>query len=226
MFLKDKEMRIGMAEQRIYSILGDSLSTFEGYTPAGYDFYDRFTGSETGIKSVEDTWWMQVILAEGGTLGYNNSISGSTVAGDVSLSGTSAARLKSLAINGIPDVIFLYMGGNDWAYSVLPEEFEDAYRRTIASLIRLYPDAEIYCATLMRGKEIDDPRLNFFNIDGCVSPRIYSRIIRDCAEKAGVKVVDLERYGTEYATIDGIHPNKEGMKTIAEHWIKELSRSR
>lgn len=212
-----------MAEKKIYSILGDSISTFEGYTPAGYDFYDRYTGRTAGITSVEDTWWMQVLGAVDGTLGYNNSISGSTVAGGISLSGTSEVRLRSLGVNGVPDVIFIYMGGNDWAYSVLPEEFEDAYRRMIAGLMCLYPDAEICCATLVRGKEADDPEESFFNLDSCISPRIYSRIIRECAAKAQVKLIDLEKYDTEYATIDGIHPNAEGMRTIADLWIRELS---
>ena len=211
-----------MSDKKIYSILGDSISTYGGYTPLAYDFYDRYTGAEAGLRSVEDTWWMQVIRASGGTLGYNNSISGSTVAGDVSLSGTSEKRLRSLASNGDPDVIFLFMGGNDWAYSVLPNEFEDAYRRMLNRLLMLYPDAEIYCATLLRGKDVEDPSMRFFNLDACISPRIYSRIIRDCAMKAGVSLIDLEKYQIEYSTIDGVHPNLEGMKTIAELWIREL----
>jgi hypothetical protein len=124
-----------MSDKKIYSILGDSISTYGGYTPLAYDFYDRYTGAEAGLRSVEDTWWMQVIRAADGILGYNNSISGSTVTGDVSLSGTSETRLRSLADNGTPDVILLYMGGNDWAYSVLPEEFEDAYLRYASSKV-------------------------------------------------------------------------------------------
>lgn len=211
-----------MSDKKIYSILGDSISTYAGYTPLAYDFYDRYTNAEAGIRSVDDTWWMQVIRAAEGTLGYNNSISGSTVTGDVSLSGTSEQRLRSLAMNGIPDVILLYMGGNDWAYSVLPEEFEDAYRRMLNRLLLLYPDSEIYCATLMRGKDAEDPSMRFFNTDACISPRIYSGIIRQCAQKAGVKVADLEKYQTEYSTMDGVHPDVKGMKTIAELWIKEL----
>ena len=211
-----------MSDKKIYSILGDSISTYAGYTPLAYDFYDRYTSAEAGIRSVEDTWWMQVVRAADGILGYNNSISGSTVTGDVSLSGTSENRLRSLADNGTPDVILLYMGGNDWAYSVLPEEFEDAYRKMLNRLLLLYPDTEICCATLMRGMDAEDPSMRFFNTDACISPRIYSGIIRQCALKAGVTVVDLEKYQTEYSTMDGVHPDVKGMKTIAELWIKEL----
>lgn len=207
---------------KVISILGDSISSFEGYSPRGFEFYDSYTRAEAGIQSVEDTWWMQVIRHKNGRLGYNNSISGSTVSGDIALSATSMTRLQSLAINGTPDVIFLYIGSNDWAYSVLPNEFEDAYQRMLLSLKNLYPQAEIYGATLLRGKDAPDPSMRFFNIDACISPKIYSRIIRKCIEKAGLKLVDLEKYGQEYASIDGIHPNVKGMKQIADLWKCEL----
>ena len=211
--------------ERTISILGDSISTYEGFTPMGYDFYDRYTRREAGISSVEDTWWMQVIRAMGGRLGYNHSISGSTVSGNISLSGTSGIRQQALAINGSPDVILLYMGSNDWAYSVLPEEFEQAYASMLTSLKKLYPFAKIYAATLLRGKDVEDPQMRFFNIDRCVSPRVYSRIIRKCIEKCDVELVDLEKYQEEYASIDGVHPNADGMKTIAQLWKKELGLS-
>ena len=50
---KERKLRI--------SILGDSISTFAGYTPKDSVFYDSYVQWETGVKTVEDTWWMQVI---------------------------------------------------------------------------------------------------------------------------------------------------------------------
>ena len=44
-------------EKRRISILGDSISTFAGYTPEEAVFYDSYVQWETGVKSVEDTWW-------------------------------------------------------------------------------------------------------------------------------------------------------------------------
>lgn len=52
---KERKLRI--------SILGDSISTFAGYTPKDSVFYDSYVQWETGVKTVEDTWWMQVIRA-------------------------------------------------------------------------------------------------------------------------------------------------------------------
>ena len=49
-----------------FSVLGDSISTFQGYCPVGAEHYAPDTGAATGVYTVEDTWWMQVIRAQGG----------------------------------------------------------------------------------------------------------------------------------------------------------------
>lgn len=211
-----------MERGKKFSVLGDSISTFAGYTPEMYDFYDYYVQKEAGMTSVEDTWWMQVIRYAKGELGYNNSISGSMVSANISISATAKNRQISLGSNGTPDVILFYMGTNDWAFSVLPQEFEHAYDRTLRALKDLYPNAEICCATILRGMDAEDPEYRFMNVDSCISPRIYSRIIRKCVEKAELTLIDLEKYNIEYKTIDGIHPNRLGMKTIADLWIKEM----
>ena len=52
---------------------------------------------------------------------------------------------------------------------------------------------------------------------------MYKRQIRDCVQKAEVHLADLEKYQEEYETVDGVHPNKEGMKMLAGLWMKELA---
>ena len=112
-------------EKRRISILGDSISTFAGYTPEEAVFYDSYVQWETGVKSVEDTWWMQVIKALDGELGTNHSLAGSMVSGNLSTSAMSYERIEKLGTNGIPDIILISAGCNDWGFCVLPEEFED-----------------------------------------------------------------------------------------------------
>ena len=209
-------------EKKIFSILGDSISTFAGYTPAEAVFYDIWTKKEAGIFQPEDTWWMQVIDGRGGTLGINNSYAGSLVSGHMATSGTSPKRLHALDGKGTPDVILIAMGMNDWAFSVLPEEFQFEYQKMLKDIKGLYPKSEIWCATLLRGYMDDTHEDLFFNADGCISQKIYSDIIRQVAEEAEVHVADLGKYGVEYETIDGVHPNKTGMKTLAELWLKEM----
>lgn len=86
-------------EKRRISILGDSISTFAGYTPEEAVFYDSYVQWETGVKSVEDTWWMQVIKALDGELGTNHSLAGSMVSGNLSTSAMSYERIEKLGTN-------------------------------------------------------------------------------------------------------------------------------
>lgn len=210
-----------MAKKK-YSILGDSISTFEGYTPAVAVFFDRIMVGETGIADVKDTWWMQVIEAMDGELGYNNSMAGCLVAGDIASSGTNPARIRSLACQGSPDVILIMMGCNDWAFGVHPKEFEEGYRLMVQRIRQEYPQAEIWCSTLPEGREVDPIQQFFYNIDGRISGKVYSDVIRRIADQEGCSLADLAAC-PPYDTIDGVHPNRQGMKMLADYWIAALS---
>lgn len=157
-------------EKRRISILGDSISTFAGYTPEEAVFYDSYVQWETGVKSVEDTWWMQVIKALDGELGTNHSLVGSMVSGNLSTSAMSYERIEKLGTNGIPDIILISAGCNDWGFCVLPEEFEEAYRTMLHRIKEQYPHADIYCATLPEGKQ---PQGRHFLI-------LTARFLREC----------------------------------------------
>ncbi len=213
--MKDQKKKI--------SILGDSVSTFAGITPPEALFYDAWRQEETGVTSPDDTWWMQVIQGMGGILGVNNSYAGSTVSGGFMTSGTSEKRLRTLSAEGEPDMILVAMGANDWGFGVHPQEFEYEYRRMLQRMKRLYPRAEIWCATILRGKPVPEEEM-FFNVDGVISPNIYSDIIRRIGTEEAVHLADVSGYHMEYETIDGVHPNREGMKMIACLWLKELQK--
>ncbi|MEE1228556.1 MAG: SGNH/GDSL hydrolase family protein [Lachnospiraceae bacterium] len=205
-----------------FSILGDSISTFAGITPKGGVFYDIDMQDATGVKTPEDTWWMQVINKAGGELLVNNSIMSSMVSGNFSIAGISDVRVKDLGRKGDPEVILVAMGTNDWAFQVLPEEFEEAYHTLLFKLKALYPYAEVWCATIIRGYLDDPDDIDFFNAESGISPVVYSDIIRKVAEEEEVSVADLASYDQEYPAIDTVHPTKEGMKILADLWCKEL----
>lgn len=112
-----------------FSILGDSISTLEGYNPNGYSlFYIGEACDRSGVRNRKDTWWGKVIDYFDGELLVNNSWSGSCVAksaGSDTLfpSGCSKERTGGLHINKtMPDVIIVYLGINDWANGVQVEE--------------------------------------------------------------------------------------------------------
>ena len=62
------------------SILGDSISTLEGYNPLGHNlFFKGEICAKSGVSDMTDTWWGQVINLLGAELLVNNSWSGSRV---------------------------------------------------------------------------------------------------------------------------------------------------
>lgn len=152
-------------KNKLFSILGDSISTFEGYSePYDASFYDGLLKCQTDILRVTDTWWGQVIERLGGELLVNNSISGSLVCKhpncEISSYGCSDERTSSLDRIGVqPNVIMVFLGTNDWGYGVklkpddeteksLLSVFSVAYKTMLEKLQRNYPMAEIWCFTL------------------------------------------------------------------------------
>ncbi len=205
---------------KLFSVLGDSISTYEGYTLAAAVFYEPCFQKITGVTSVNDTWWMQVINGLGGILGTNNSYSGSTVYGTRPTAGCSDHRTSALSQNGTPDVILVNLGGNDWGFSVPRKNFTKAYRQMLSKLTTLYPSAEIWCATLLQGRQVNHDIPPFFNVEGCNPISTYNTIICKEATAAGCHVATL---GEEpYPAVDGVHPNRDGMTFIAQRWLSAI----
>ena len=205
-------------QNKYFSILGDSISTLFGYTPPIDNcFYTYQTMIEIGLSGYKDTWWGRVIESLGGTLLVNNSIGGSLVAKQpesiIEVCACSDYRTGKLNRDEIsPDVIMIYMGTNDCGWRVKLEGaredvscFRGAYGTMLEKLKRNYPKAEIWCLTLCRREGIDG---------GYMKP--YCDIIGDCAKEYGCKLIDLYNLPRHYESMDGLHPNAEGMKTIAE----------
>ena len=107
-----------MAEKRLFSILGDSISTFEGCNPEGFRvFYEGERQEATGVLAPQDTWWAQVVGALDGELLANGSYSGSMVEGAGFPAGNSAERIAALARDGrAPDAVLAFIGINDYGW--------------------------------------------------------------------------------------------------------------
>lgn len=235
------------------SILGDSVSTLEGYNPLGYNlFFKGEVCAKSGVKNMSDTWWGQVIELLGAELLVNNSWSGSRVSklpNTQSLfpSGCSDERTGNLHIHNVkPDVIIVYLGTNDWGYGVSPEPkrmgffdkhkkihvdgfappdesvFSFAYDLMIKKLRKNYPDAEICCCTLNSTYMSENPGFVFPVAHGGTHIDVYNNIIRSAANRFKCKLIDLAGYHKAYDSIDGSHPNAEGMKTLAMMMLREL----
>lgn len=218
---------------RLFSVLGDSISTLSGYSePYDAAFYDGMRKFEADVFSPGDTWWGRVIEYLGGTLLVNNSIQGSTVTDHrdycIPSYGCSDARTAALGRAGeAPDVVMIFMGINDWGrgVKVTPDGGSDAadltvfsvaYRTMLTKLKEQYPKAELWCLTLPVSICTKREDFTFPYRYGGRHIGEYCAAIRAAAETCGCRVIDLYRSAEPYDTIDGFHPNKKGMETIAE----------
>ena len=208
----------------IISILGDSISTYEGYISTGNATYYP----TNYLKSVDDTWWMQLITELNAKLGVNESWSGSFVS---AMSGdrvpmASVDRISKLDDNGTPDVIVFFGGTNDIAFrenrpmgtfdpASVPSSadlsatewasFADGYVEVILRIKHYYPDAEIIVVL---------PTLNKSYYDVATLEE-YNSIMRSICRHYGIEYVDLVAEGFTTSMLgDATHPNATGMDFI------------
>ena len=222
---------------RLVSIYGDSISTFEGYNPDGYEvYYDERMQELNQLNSVYDTWWAKVNQALHAFLCVNNSYSGSTVSGKTFPAGECEDRIINLrTAEYTPDYILIYLGFNDFGRGIrirpsaethdASQEapcFEDAYDSMIRSIKSYYPDATVVCGTLMRTKARGKPDWIFPEKFAGVAFDEYNNVIRMAARKHECYLADLASSGESYETLDGSHPTAQGHLTIARAWIKCL----
>ena len=222
---------------RMVSIVGDSVSTFEGYNPQGYAvFYDREMQARNELNSVYDTWWAKVNQALHAFLCVNNSYSGSKVSGKVFPAGESKERLSNLRTTEyVPDIILVYLGFNDFGNGIevrrpkrwfrkdfSSDYFEEAYDNMIRTIRSYYPNAVIVCGTLMRTKMKGNDRWLFPEKFAGVAFEEYNDAIRKTARKNRCILADIALTGERYETLDGSHPTANGHVTLANAWIRCL----
>lgn len=220
------------------SILGDSISTYDGYIPEGFAVFYPLGGE---VTDVSQTWWMRLLEDTGMELCSNDSSSGSTCVGD-SLSpdnpqyGCSGYRISLIAgkQGKMPDVIIVYMGTNDLLIGAplgdndgtklvdegMVENFSDAYTLILDALESNYPAAQIYCCTLAPVGDwgTDSPFVIFTNYLG-LTAEDYSKQIQIIADNRGIPVIDLYHCGIEIdnlheMTTDGVHMTPAGMECV------------
>jgi len=225
-----------------FSILGDSISTLEGYNPQGYNvFYTGENCIRSNVREMNDTWWGKVIGFFEGELLVNNSWSGSRVTklpnrSELFPSGCSDERTSFLHINTImPDVIIVNLGSNDWAFGariidethVLESDnkfnfFETAYDSMLKKLRKNYPNSEIWCCTLTETYMSSRADFKFPYEYAGIHIDEYNNIIRKACWENECKLIDLYCSKIAYDSIDGSHPTKAGMDAIATGIIQEI----
>lgn len=197
------------------SILGDSISTYDGVsndaTANLSTLYNPFYYKEP--FPLEKTYWKRLIDNLGLVLCVNNSWSGGNLTGrDHPDSGINRANELSNNNGSTPDIIIVFMGINDLGRRVAPSVFASDYETALKTIQFKYPNATVCCVNLP-DRDIALKKQTL----------IFNSIIEIAAKAAGEKVFVADLFNSRLNndfyymnTLDGLHPDEDGMKIIAE----------
>ncbi len=214
-----KDVTIGSLTGLKFSILGDSISTFNGYSnnaavnsTIGSNAV-WYYGNNNEVTSVDQTWWKRVADTTGMEVLVNNSFSGDKVC----VYGKTRATQLHNNDGETPDVIAVYLGTNDFANGCTLAQFATNYPAMIASITEKYPDADIYLLNLLYyGSSADG----------------FCNVIEDAAETYGCTYVDIRNdagftssnLGSYMPDQYGVHPGSAGMELIANCVVDAMSK--
>ena len=213
------------------SIVGDSISTFSNYIVPGYgtcyptgnltDVKDTWwmkLVSTTGMTLLRNCSWTATCVSNV-RHGYDNNNA---------IVACSDRRIKDLSDGeSNPDIIIVSIGINDFNSNAKirgfngtekPTEamvkkyaaenngqfyFDDAYALMLAKIYTMYPEAEVFCTTLLESKNAG------FNNSNLVK---YNNAIKFVASTFATKVIDLHscginQYNWDKYLTDTWHPN-------------------
>lgn len=219
-----------------FAVMGNSISTYYGYIPDGYKvFYTEDREKKYGIQ-VGDTWWMQLSRLSGLTFLANASWSGSRVSCDLLNSDApfvSNARVAAVGRAGVPDIIFIMGGTNDWNQAKLPLgnystdtftdslSFRGAYAMLLHKLSTKYPNTKLVCLSIT-------PRsagVNQMNDIGYTQADA-NESIRRIAQQFGGYYIDCTTipFSSNWSlyTLDKLHPTVAGATLMANAIYNEL----
>ena len=213
---------------RNVSFLGDSISTFSGWsnstsynTTIGDNAVYYTTSKAPGITNVNDVWWKKVLNTTNTNLCVDNAYSGDRV----TQKGVSRALQLHRDVDGTlnPDMIFVYLGVNDFNHSVSVDTFKETYDTMIKGMKEKYRGAKIYVGTIMpNARRVAPTVLDQFN-----------EAIREVAQKYGVGLIDfyndsgitadnMSTYYWETTASQRLHPNAVGMDAMAKTVLDKL----
>lgn len=207
-----------MLKGKRLSILGDSISTYNGVSNdmsanSTIEYNACFYGRRFPL---EKTYWSLLLDRLGMTLCVNNSWSGGNLHGaDDETSGLNRARHLARDSGETPDLIIIFMGINDLGRDVRctgAEQFGLDYSRTLEIIREKYRTARVCCVNI--------PDMDIYRKAHAV---IYNAKIREAVEQAGEGffIADLfaSRLNNDFYynnTLDGLHPDEDGMRIIAD----------
>lgn len=192
--------------------LGDSITTFAGWSEGGSNFYPFYGEPPTypnTLTDVKDTYWYKIVfeLMGNGTLDKVLAYGGTTVINNGKNPRTDFLYRCVNFEN--PDVIFIHGGTNDknydsplgeYDYDLSEEQLDEtkyrsAYIKLIKMLKRMHPKAQLL---IIVGDMLTEP---------------YYTSTEAIADHFGIPYVSFT--GVSIPKVKGSHPDAAGMQTIA-----------
>lgn len=202
-------------QTKTLSILGDSISTYRDVSNDKNARYSTW-GNPYFYKDpfpLEKTYFMRVMDALGYSLCVNNSWSGGNLSGEAEFAGVNRACALARDDGTVPDLVLVFMGINDLGRRVPASVFGDAYRQTLRTIAQCYPGAQVCCVTLPdRDFRITAQTMQFNEqITRAVEQMGAGFFLADLFPCPALK--DDAYYDN---TVDGLHPDEDGMRIIAD----------
>ena len=204
-----------MLQGKKLSILGDSISTYHGISDSP-DYQKRLYYNPSFYRlpfPVEKTYWHRVMERLGLSLCVNNSFSGGNLCGeDNEDSGERRAAYLSNSDGEVPDLIIVFMGINDLGRGIATDVFAASYERTLFAIKAAYPKALVCAVTLPDRAAFIRARTEAFNA-------AIERAVANAGENFFIADLFHSRLQNDFYyinTVDGLHPDEDGMAYIAE----------
>jgi len=215
------------------SVIGDSISTFSGYSSSN-NYYPK-----GNVDSANEIWWKKAANSLGMDICKINALSGRRLTTTKTGNTSAVEKCTNVTSNGEePDVIISFVGVNDFingvelgrmssskvnltsAVSSNTTKFVDAYCVMINKLRSNYPDAKIVICTLPTGC-VDSKNKNGDSI------ATWNNQIKQVANAFGLNTIKFDKSNMSSAnrscaTIDGIHPNSKGQEYLANRAVADL----
>lgn len=205
-----------------FSILGDSYSTFQGYTTPDTNacWYptDGTYGDGNDVTTVNQTWWFMFKEQYALPLAVNNSYSGSTVCydgyGDGTADGKATSFIQRSGSLGSPGLIFVFGGTNDaWVPAGLGEY---KYENITESDLSYFRPALAYLFSKIKAAHSSAQIL--FVLNHAITDN-FKESAKTICEHMGVPCIELKGIA-----MTGGHPNQSGMVTLKNQIMEFMDR--
>lgn len=213
------------------SFFGDSITTFAGYSVSSNGY------PNSDVKTVDQTWWKQIINKTGATLGVNNSIAASAISNPEWLANANSllTRLQNLPTD--TDLCIILMGINDFRGGVgigtydptkakfLPGYFADAVCSAMVNLHQQCPNARFVWVTPLGDYTNTSVFPSLVKNSNGNTVWDFADIIIKAAQFYGNEVIDTRYCFSNLTTncfFDGLHPNALGMQKLSNFILNKI----